>query len=459
MVDRTITGDFVANPVTAWAGTEIVPAVKDGMNAAGTLGSVQAYLATMKQALNEAPPVSVASAATLPVAGAASNTVNVTGTTAITALDTAPAGAVRRLVFDGALTLTHNATTLILPGAANITTAAGDVASFVSLGGGAWRCWQYMRASGASVVTTGSGFVNFTETLFTAAPNNSAHALRLQAVTTTATSTLVLSTTGNGAITRHVPDGAATGGDLRGAGAVDLQVFRTSSAQVAAGQGSLVAGELSRAGGRSAVAMGYSCTAEGAQAIALGAFVNVTGTEAAQLGGSTNTIDGNNAAGLAGFRLSARGIAGVVIFGATAGTVGRRQGELISLAAETSDATSKGMTSDASLSPGSTNQLKLSDNASAVYRISVVARQGSNGDTKAWTVIAAVRRGSGVGTTAIVGTPSITVEAADAGAAAWSVSVGVDTASGVGALRVTVTGEASKTIHWSATAVGAYVGT
>jgi hypothetical protein len=53
--------------------------------------------------------------------------VHVTGTTTITSFSTAPyAGAQRTLIFDGALTLTHNATTLVLPGGVNITTAAND---------------------------------------------------------------------------------------------------------------------------------------------------------------------------------------------------------------------------------------------------------------------------------------------------------------------------------------------
>jgi hypothetical protein len=52
------------------------------------------------------------------------------------------------LVFAGALTFTHNATSLILPGAANITTAAGDVAWMESLGSGNWRCLVYMPAAG-----------------------------------------------------------------------------------------------------------------------------------------------------------------------------------------------------------------------------------------------------------------------------------------------------------------------
>jgi hypothetical protein len=66
---------------------------------------------------------------------------------AITAFDTVQAGTKRTLVFDGVLTLTHNATSLILPGAANIVTAAGDSAGFLSLGSGNWKCTAYQRAA------------------------------------------------------------------------------------------------------------------------------------------------------------------------------------------------------------------------------------------------------------------------------------------------------------------------
>ena len=76
---------------------------------------------------------------------------HVTGTTTITDIDPATdkAGRAFKLVFDGILTLTHNASTLILPTGANITTAAGDVAEFVSEGSDAVRCTSYMRASGS----------------------------------------------------------------------------------------------------------------------------------------------------------------------------------------------------------------------------------------------------------------------------------------------------------------------
>jgi hypothetical protein len=98
-------------------------------------------------ALNFATAVQVASATTTDIGAAASNTVEITGTTTITGLGTAAAGVERWVTFAGALTLTHDGTSLILPGAANITTAAGDVAHFKSEGSGNWRCYAYHRAA------------------------------------------------------------------------------------------------------------------------------------------------------------------------------------------------------------------------------------------------------------------------------------------------------------------------
>lgn len=70
---------------------------------------------------------------------------DVTGTTTITSFGTVRAGIWKIVKFEGALTLTHNSTSLILPGAANITTANGDVAIVISEGSGNWRCLSYMR--------------------------------------------------------------------------------------------------------------------------------------------------------------------------------------------------------------------------------------------------------------------------------------------------------------------------
>lgn len=75
----------------------------------------------------------------------------ITGTTTITSFGTVSAGIWKVVVFQGALTMTHNATSLILPTAANITTAAGDVAIVQSEGSGNWRCLSYARASGRAL--------------------------------------------------------------------------------------------------------------------------------------------------------------------------------------------------------------------------------------------------------------------------------------------------------------------
>lgn len=77
--------------------------------------------------LNMSEGADVASASTTDVWITDGNFFHITGTTTITSLGTAPnAGAWRVAIFDGALTLTNGAN-LILPGGANITTAAGDM--------------------------------------------------------------------------------------------------------------------------------------------------------------------------------------------------------------------------------------------------------------------------------------------------------------------------------------------
>jgi hypothetical protein len=119
------------------------------------VGSANTFTATQTlsgAALNEAAEVDVASAATTNIGAAASNNVRITGGITITAFDNVAAGITRRVRFAGALTLTHNATSLILPGGANIATAAGDEAAFTSLGSGNWVCRYYQKADGTAVV-------------------------------------------------------------------------------------------------------------------------------------------------------------------------------------------------------------------------------------------------------------------------------------------------------------------
>lgn len=104
---------------------------------------------TMTGAIKEAKGADIASAANLNLTAATGNFLHVTGTTAITAI-TIPIGAEYTVIFDGVLTLTNGAG-LLLPGAANITTAAGDRMDVRGDAAGA-IVTNYVKASGAPIV-------------------------------------------------------------------------------------------------------------------------------------------------------------------------------------------------------------------------------------------------------------------------------------------------------------------
>lgn len=124
------------------------------------MGAVSATDNTFKpyngtaQTVNSFKKATIASATTTDLGTLAGNMAEVTGTTTITSFGSS-ASTDRPLFyvrFTGALTLTHNGTSLILPGSANITTVAGDAGLFEYLGSGNWRCLGYYRISGKPVV-------------------------------------------------------------------------------------------------------------------------------------------------------------------------------------------------------------------------------------------------------------------------------------------------------------------
>jgi hypothetical protein len=89
----------------------------------------------------------IASAATTDLGAVQGYSHDITGTVTITSFGTVAAGIPKIVKFEGALTLTHNATSLILPGGENITTADGDIGFFISEGSGNWRCISFARAA------------------------------------------------------------------------------------------------------------------------------------------------------------------------------------------------------------------------------------------------------------------------------------------------------------------------
>ncbi|MFO0477115.1 MAG: hypothetical protein ACK52K_18400 [Alphaproteobacteria bacterium] len=101
----------------------------------------------------------IASASTLSLPATGGGVFTVTGTTTVTGISTGPGGRRITLRFAGSLTLTHNGTSFILPGAANIQTSAGDVADFINdaaqdATGSNWRCVNFQFANGAPLQTS-----------------------------------------------------------------------------------------------------------------------------------------------------------------------------------------------------------------------------------------------------------------------------------------------------------------
>jgi hypothetical protein len=105
---------------------------------------------------------------------------------------------------------------------------------------------------------------------------------RMSQNTTETNSALVLTPKGTGAfILGPKPDGTITGGNARGAGAVDLQLNRTAATQVANGANAVVLG-------------GIRNTASGAQSSSLGGFSNSVTTTYGVVAGRDNSCTGSS---------------------------------------------------------------------------------------------------------------------------------------------------------------------
>ncbi len=149
------------SPTGAWSGYayKIATCIDSAWRFYTPFNGLRAWVATMGafivyvggtwtdwNSLISSNEVSVASAATCDLGAAGSLFVQITGTTTITSFGTAP-NCLRFVRFAAALTLTHNATSLILLGGASRTTAAGDAGIYASDASGNWRERQYIRAA------------------------------------------------------------------------------------------------------------------------------------------------------------------------------------------------------------------------------------------------------------------------------------------------------------------------
>jgi hypothetical protein len=112
------------------------------------------------------PEVDLASASTTTLNNVNSQSIRITGTTPITSFGAATAGTFKRGRFAGALTLTHSSN-LILPGAANFTTAANDRWEAWCLTSGTWIVCIWKADGTAIAGGAGSGDVTAASTFGT----------------------------------------------------------------------------------------------------------------------------------------------------------------------------------------------------------------------------------------------------------------------------------------------------
>lgn len=177
--------------------TTIATNAVDGANDRAVLWDNSASLAARTKAMlaKDVVPLhgaDVASAGTIDLDAATGDLVDVTGTTTITAITLAE-GRTRTVRFTGALTLTHGAS-LVLPGSANITTAAGDFAIFRGYASSVVRCVMY-----SPLTRTGTGaLVHATSPTLTTPTIGVATATSVNKVTITAPATSATLTVADG---------------------------------------------------------------------------------------------------------------------------------------------------------------------------------------------------------------------------------------------------------------------
>jgi len=359
--------------------------------------------------------------------------------------------------------------------------AANQVASgnytFIGSGDGNTSAGYYNFIGGgytnsgtsASAVTTQSGTMNATTAVTLSGSNANIKVGQYITGTSIASRTYVAAISGTSLTLSQAASGSSTstlsfytphgvvvgGGNNQATGAYSFiggggDAGTAANRNVASGDWSTVGG------GRTNVASNIYSTIAGGQSngiysnygtISGGLGNAVSGFGGSVVGGYANQATGGYASILSGSFGTSRGIETAATFSGNAAisaTLGVSQAEIIILGTQTTDATATVLrTSSAAAS--TINQVILPNNSAYYFRGEVIAGVTGGGNTKGWYIEGVIKRGSGVGTAALVGTPTVTSLYADVGASTWTIGVTADTTNG--GLAVTFTGQASTTIR------------
>ena len=349
-------------------------------------------------------------------------------------------------------TLTLGSTGKAFDGSGNLTWTLAEIGAQAPLVSGT----NIKTINGQSVLGAGNlvaGLSNFTESVSTLGENSTTKA----AVSLTATGSggnidFCIVPKGAGAVLAQVPNGNTVGGKKRGEYAVDFQMLRNSSSQVARGNNSFIGGGKNNTaeGTSSAVAGGHGNTVmDTGNTTFIGGGRNNTalGSDTVIGGGTYNVASGNSSTIPGGNRATTNGLLGLLAYGFYGNDHGQNQMAFWGGQLNTADATATRITADATAA-SATNQLVLRNSSAFRVRGTVVARNISSNDAKEWTFEALIKRGANAAATSIVGTPTLTSTFADADAASWAIAISADTTNG--ALAITGTGAASTSIRWTA---------
>ena len=316
---------------------------------------------------------------------------------------------------------------------------------------------QVLSTDGAGTLSwvTVGGATGFTPALNTTGTNATTNVSSLTASGGTTDQNFGLVPKGTGSLMAAIPDSLAAGGNVRGNQTLDLQMARSVNTQVASGNNAVIAGGSSNNvqadksivfGGINNMTSGYTYhTCFGGSSHASWSNFGTT------LGGINGLPNGDYSCHLGGYLSNARYSQYCTLFntgGATGGGGwGFHQWATYVLGNTTTDAIAVTLANDTAAANLS-NQVSLSTNSMLYFQARIVAAVTGAGNTKSWIVTGVIRQGASAATTVLLGTPTITSDFADAGAASWGLSVTANTS--VGCITFTATGQAATTIRWTA---------
>lgn len=330
-------------------------------------------------------------------------------------------------------------------------------------------------ADGTDVVYAAPGLFYFDELFNDSTPNATVPVESLVSGGVATNIDTAIVPKGTGAFLTATPDNTSTGGNKRGANAIDLQTFRAAATDVAAAEKSVVGGGADNSIDSSATAAVIS-GGVGNQTLAVNSVTNggssnttnATATAGVVGGGLSNILRGaysaigggrENQTGAdaayavipAGYKASAVNYGQeVVSSGAFSSAVGTAQrSRYVLRAATTSDSPSR-LTSDGVGSGNGNNTVNMPAESIFVVK-GIVAAKDTNiavADVKVWEFTATFKCGALASSVELVGAATVTELVADAGASAWTLAITADIVNG--GVSFVGTGATGTTIRWVA---------